>query len=227
MKKSWSFCIILIGVLCYTNLANAQSTPSNANNIDALQRRRILRSPNGLETLAKLSGGTFVLRETDQGGFFDYTLASAKKGSTLVLDGTITAASSHLVNDGNGIDTDYTVHPRQVIKGTASSDITLQIHGGKFTFPNGNSAEIDSLLTDHLKVGHSYLLFLAAKPNWNVYELVGTYQMVFDTSSEDEIIPLAKFDSQRHYSILDELETYHITRPTDLLERVKSAERGQ
>lgn len=217
----------MLASVSWTSVLDAQSTPSSSNNIDTFQRRQILRSPNGLETLAKLSGGTFIMTETNRGGFFDYSFATACKGSTLVLDGAITAASSHVVNNGDGIDTDYTVHPKRVVKGTAPKDITLQIHGGRVTLPNGNSAEIDSLLTEHLKVGNSYFLFLTAKPNSNVYELVGTYQMVFDTSSEDQIVPLAKFDSQPHYSVLVEIANDNILTPNDLSERAKSAERGQ
>ena len=171
-----------------------------------------------------MSGGVFVTEEMRSGGFFDYEIPSAEKASAVILNGAITAAKSSLVHNGDDIITDYTVHPEQILKGSPSAEITVEVHGGKIEFDNGNSAEIKSPLTEHFKVGDSYFLFLSETANTkNIYALVGADQMVFNTSTQDSIVPLAKFSQSRHYSILDSVENNTLMTVNDLVQQVKAA----
>jgi hypothetical protein len=193
----------------------------SANTIDPAQRQQILHSPNGLKTLAQMSGGRFYLELDLSFERGSYDLGSAAKASSLILNGTIKSLTSHLSDDGDDIDTLYTVHPEQILKGSDPNDIPVQVRGGKVTFDNGNTAEMSSLLTQHLAVGHSYLFFLNKSGDDKTYSPVGSYQLIIDTSSQDKLTPLAKYDSHSRSPIVAELAKYSIVTPNDLILRIQ------
>jgi hypothetical protein len=193
----------------------------SANTIDPAQRQQILHNPNGLKTLAQMSGGHFSLDVDPSSGRGSYDLSSAARASSLVLNGTIKSLTTHLSADGDNIDTLYTVHPEQILKGSDPNDITVQVPGGKVTFDNGNTAEINSLLTQHLIVGHSYIFFLNKTDDGKAYTPEGSFQVIIDTSSQDKLTPLAKYDSHWRSPVVAELAKYSVATPNDLVLRIQ------
>lgn len=214
-----NLCVLLLLISALARQSHSAST-----NIDPAQRRQILQTPNGLQTLAQMSGGHVTLDADLNPGPVLYDLTSGAKASSLILNGTIKSLTSHLTQNGDGIATLYTIQPGQVLKGVAPGNITVEIEGGKYTFANGNTAEVDSLLTQHLKIGNSYIFFLNkaadAKSDDNTYSPVGNYQLIIDTSSTD-IVPLVKYNPKGHFPLSAELSQFLVFTPNDLILRIQ------
>jgi len=144
--------------------------------------------PHGLEKAANKYGEFMVGGEVyAMGSFAD--LASAAKGSGLIIRGTIISTSAQLIDDGCQVETYYLVRNDEVLKGTTKGDIKFGVLGGRYTFPNGNSAEMRTTASTFFKVGSHYLLFFYFdKKDTGLYAAEGAAFQLLDSGEVDPLV---------------------------------------
>lgn len=132
---------------------------NNASDRDAI--REALRR-GGLREAAKLKG--HYVREFDPHwdiGRFDVE-ALTKNSAAVVVGIPAKAQATRLASEGQLIYTDYDVIVREVMKGKVAAGDTIKVGllGGRVRFEDGTSAEVETPMFEHAKVGRTYVFFL-------------------------------------------------------------------
>jgi hypothetical protein len=171
--------------------------------------RTLLRSPNGLEKAADLTGNFTLERELHI--FVDPSLSDLLGASSTVVVGTLVFSESRLSEDGDTVYTNYHFTPEIALKSAnlSSSEITVTSEGGKVQFRNGSTAEIKTIEWTHLKAGNKYLLCLNQRGDKFHFTIgfAGIFELHAGVSSEAQVIPLASF-SHCPYRVLKDAELH-------------------
>lgn len=214
--------LLIVGCVA-AQILGAQIPSPNCPALDVQEVKQILWKPDAMRKLASVCGGHYVAEDTrEPGGIVEYSIETASARASLVLVGKVIAERAQLVHRGDDIYTNYTIQPEKVLKGTESSDVTVVVRGGKITFPNGDTAEINSIPSSHIADGGTYLFFLKKNADGNYWPL-GQYQTIIGLDTSGSIEPLAKYNTHRHHAILDQLHDELLTSSDILVMRVKQA----
>lgn len=159
----------------------------------------LLRQPNGLEKAANFVGAFEMYDQVRLWGRLD--LKTLVSGSSAIVTGKVESASPHLCEDGDDIWTRYTVRPLLTLKGiVGGGDFTLSLRGGRVTFATVNTAQINTIESEHMQIGQQYVFFLQkAEIKGDTYSSTNGIEALFKLSTADGLVePLAKHETGPH-----------------------------
>lgn len=155
------FAIVSAGLFVLTVNARGQ-TGSLASNgktaVNPVALHRYLRQPNGIEKLSAVAGDVFLDEEEEHWG--EDSIASLTSRSESVVVGKILSTASRLHEDGDSIESTYSVQIQESLKGSRSEVTSFHVVGGTVALPSGHLATLHTPASDGLKEGQIYLLFL-------------------------------------------------------------------
>lgn len=101
--------------------------------------------------------------------------------SSLIVEGYVSSAHTHLSADGTMLYTTFTLTPSRILKGRDSaSEITFDRIGGVALLPNGKKAFVGDQTLGLPDPGHNYLLFLNATGEPGIFEVNTGYAIQKD-----------------------------------------------
>ena len=127
-------------------------------------------------------------RTTGWGKYFIETLAST---SAVIIVGKPLSSSSSLTASGENIITEHKIRVERVLKGTPKQGelITVTVPGGKVTFEDGSSAEIQTPDLGPIVAENRYIFFLRTSDDMtDSFGLTGGGQGLFELSSSDSTV---------------------------------------
>ncbi len=198
--------LVLLGIALPIALFGFQSQSGNSEGesrktLSSDHIADLLRKPNGLEACANLVGRFEFSRNIRP--WTDIDLKTEVAASTLIVIGTVQSAVSRLVDDGDDIETLYTVRPTKLLKGSATGDVSFTAQGGSITFASGNTATIHSVEYELLQTGQRYLIFLQKEQDGR-YSLTNGLESLFKLSTPDgKVDALASHDGRQHAVVPD------------------------
>jgi len=170
----------------------------------------------GLREAARLKGHYVSTHSTT--GWMKYDLESLTQNSSDVIIGTPIVSSSNLVGSGDGIVTEYKIRIDETLKGKLNTKrlVSLEVPGGKVTFEDGTSAEIQTPDLGPIEEHQSYLMFLRPRDNSpEVFGLTGGGQGLFELSTSESVVKprgdktdiVQKHNNQRISDFLEDVKT--------------------
>lgn len=156
------------------------------------QRRRMApptassKDPRTLEEKAKRGGGKIVANLEFNKGAQQTSLAKMVATSASIVFATPDSNVCRLSDDGKVVRTFYRVRVDEVLKGQLQPgrSITVSLPGGKVGFPDGSTAEVQTLWFRKMINHKRYLLFLTGNPNAESYVTTGGPQGVFEVPAD-------------------------------------------
>lgn len=165
--------------------------------------RAIMREPGGLEKISNLIGKDIIFTNSEE-RWGEHNLQSLVGGSDVVAIGTISEAKGQLSQDGDSVDTKYTVALTKSLKGEPATNISVVVRGGQFKFSNGHTVTIRTPAFDALQVNQSYIFFL--KKVDTGFQLVGSSQGIFELSTASNVVHLTAENSQHNESLHQQVD---------------------
>lgn len=201
LYRTTCICSLTLGTL-----ASAGQQQAASKSVSVAERNALLRRPGGLEILAKREGA-FVIKSPNE-LFGDVNLQTLVKESSEIALVSIQSRTSRLLPGGDDIFTDYTFVPVEVFKGTLSKEPRFSAAGGKVTFENGTSAEIETIEWQSLQVGEQYILFL--QNSGDKYRLTNGIEAAIAISSDgSKMTSLSASDPTRPHAVLKDIQKYN------------------
>ena len=156
------------------------------------QRRKLApptassKDPRTLEEKAKRGGGKVIANLDFNKGAQQPSLAKMVATSESIVVATTDSNKSRLSEDGKVIRTFYRVRVEEVLKGhlQPGGNITVSLPGGKAGFPDGSTAEVQTLWFKKMVNHKRYLLFLRGRPNADTFTTTGGPQGVFEVPAD-------------------------------------------
>jgi hypothetical protein len=188
-----------------TQSASRQKSQEPDPVVDAVRR-------GGLREAAKLKRHYVSTQRTT--GWAKYDLEALTQTSSDIIVGSPRFASSALTASGEGIVSEYDVTIDQTLKGNLnrSNLIRIEVPGGKVTFDDGSSAEIQTPDLGPIKENETYVWFLKSKDNEpQLFQLIGGGQGLFELSESlvkprgDKVDTVQKHKDQRAADFLDSI----------------------
>jgi hypothetical protein len=168
----------------------------------------------GLREAARIKGQYVGTERTS--GLMKYDLGSLTEKSSIIVVGTPFTSSSSLSSSGERIVTEYKLRIDQTLKGKLKhGPLSVIVPGGKVTFDDGTSAEINTPDLGPIEEEKRYVLFLTPSDEVSdSFALVGGGQGIFELSSSDSVVkPLGdkvdvvqKHKNQQASSFLEEIK---------------------
>jgi hypothetical protein len=197
MKRKYSSLLFVALLLTpFSTTVRAQNPQSDQ---DAKRQRRLavdeaLRKPDGVHQAAKLNGGTLHRSQSYSYGFVLFTtLESLAQNSDVAILGTPLSSQNKVIDSGRNIVTEYQIKVQEPIQGKAQSDdvIAVILPGGKATFDDGTTAEVEIGDFPRLEIGRHYVLYLELLKDLNVYQPLGGPEGVFEIQPDGKVSPFA------------------------------------
>lgn len=204
---------VLVGsVLLLTKVAYTQSQAKKSQEPDAVVTA--VRT-GGLREAAKLKR-VYVSTERTS-GWAKYDLEGLTSASSAIVIGTPLSMSSRLSASGDRVITEHEVKIERVLKGDlkASAPISLVVPGGKVTFEDGSSAEIQTPDLGQIAKEKRYVFFLRSSDDQpDAFSLIGGGQGAFELPAPDaNVKPLGnktdlmqKHGNQKVSDFVEEIE---------------------
>jgi hypothetical protein len=162
--------------------------------------------------------GNFVGTEAPKKTAAYADLADLAKQSTAVIIGTAEENHPTLSPDGKSITINYKVRVEYVYKGKLApgNNILVSLPGGKVTFADGSSAEIQTGWFKKMQNGKTYALFLSPGSERGLFVTTGEAQGLFEipTTEDDQTVkahsgiprdPIGKYEGTDVKTFLREL----------------------
>jgi hypothetical protein len=156
---------------------------------------RALAAGGTLQDAARAARGRFV--ETfENTGLFAYqnVRALAKESRTIVIGSAVTNVCK-LADDGRDIYTSYTFRIEERIKGAnlrPGDTVTVDLPGGRVSFPDGSTAQINTPQFPRIINGNRYVLFLMEQGKGPDLTPVGGPQGVFELRDDGFVLAFAR-----------------------------------
>ncbi|MFN2455375.1 MAG: hypothetical protein ABR577_14260, partial [Pyrinomonadaceae bacterium] len=149
-------------------------------------------------------------------------VSSLAKYSTAIVLGHITDEKTSLSEDGNHINTYYTVDVRRVLKDTTSSTFLRPndqpplpltspltfVRAGGTVIVNGHRVSAKLKGSEFLKAGKDYVLFMEWSPPFKAYHLMAGSSGAFLVQNDSKIKPLGSEKKLKLQSDGTDLETF-------------------
>jgi hypothetical protein len=159
MRKSLSAVLLLQSLTIVHAQSSAQPVgPSPRQAALGPSLRNFLRQPDGLQKLSEKVGDVYLTESEEAWG--EHTLSSLTSSSDLVVIATIGGYTSRLIQDGDSIESEYNFQPVQTLKGSLPAQLSFTAAGGAVTLSNGHVAALHTPVSDGLRTGEAYVLFL-------------------------------------------------------------------
>ena len=144
------------------------------------------KDPRTLEEKAKRGGGKLIANLDFNKGAQQPSLTKMVATSEAIVVATTDSNVCRLSEDGKVIRTLYRVHVEDVLKGhlQPGGNITVSLPGGKVGFPDGSTAEVQTMWFKKMVNHKRYLLFLTGKPNAVTFNTTGGPQGVFEVPAD-------------------------------------------
>ena len=157
--RNMKLAVVLVISLSTFNHAKGQASPESSphTRVSADELHKYMREPNGLEKLSAKVGDVEINDEEEVWGQDD--LSSLTQRSDVILAASISHRRSYLSQDGDSIDTQYELHPREALKGRIPSNPAFTTMGGSVVLSNGHTVTVHSELADELKLNGTYIFF--------------------------------------------------------------------
>jgi hypothetical protein len=137
--------------------------------------------PDGLHKAALANGGTYRTGGDSPPKYAISDVNQLVAGSSTIVVGTVSSATSALEDQGRSIRTNYQLNVTQTIKGDFSQAGLVEMPGGTYTFSDGSVATQYEPVWKALRVGVTYILFLAASnAEPGAYRVVGAGQGAYE-----------------------------------------------
>ena len=169
----------------------------------------------GLREAARIKGQYVGTQRAS--GWIKYDLESLTEKSSVIVVGTPITSSSSLVSSGDRIVTEYKMRIDQTLKGKLNQGpLSVIVPGGKVTFEDGTSAEIDTPDLGPIEEDKKYVLFLTSSEEApDSFGLTGGGQGLFELSSShsvvnplgDEVDVVQRHKNQQVGSFLEEIKS--------------------
>jgi hypothetical protein len=190
------FLFILLTLVLVISSVSAQS---------ARQRgAQVLSNGGTLQDAAREARGHYV--GTGGGSsFFEYpTLHDLAKHSHTIVTGTAITNVCQLSADGRDVYTAYSFRVDEKIKGSGihpGDMITVDLPGGRVSFPDGSTAQINTPQFPRMVNGNRYVLFLQERGKSASFTPVGGPQGVFELRTDGTIFAHARsFNSMSRHT---------------------------
>ncbi len=191
--------LIAMPIISYAQVVSSSAAPGL---VSATRLHEILRQPNGLGNLSKLVGDVTLNDSEERWG--EHDLRSLVKNSDVIVTAVISNRQSYLTENGDTVNTDYTLDVLTPLKGQFAAPLTVSVHGGEVQLSTGHSATIHSSVWDLVQPGQKLLLFL--KQIGPKYQIIGATQGVLSISGTPEQVHLAGKQPTRNLSLRSDLD---------------------
>ncbi len=148
-----------------------------------------------LHEVAQAAGGRYIDNWTNMAGWVEYlSLKKLARASELVLIGTPLENICKLSADGRYLFTSNQVRVEEGIKGQfkTGDTITVVLPGGKFTWDDGTTVQINTPDARKMVNGLRYVLYLLRKPDTQEFAATGGPQGIFELSTDGKVKAYAK-----------------------------------
>lgn len=144
------------------------------------------KDPRTLEEKARRGRGKVISSLDFNKGAQQTSLADMVARSESIVIATTDSNVSKLSEDGRVIRTLYRARVEDVLKGHVKpgGNITVSLPGGKVGFPDGSTAEVQTVWFKKMLNHRSYLLFLTGKQNADTFIPTGGPQGVFEIPAD-------------------------------------------
>ena len=195
--------VFALVVLCAAGMSQNQSDATG-----------VLREPGGTLEKAAKSRRIYVESRSNLDGQLDFNdIKSILRSSSVVLLGTPTENRCALTDDARDLRTVYTFTIERAFKGKMQSGETIQVAlpGGRYTFPDGSTAQINTPNYKRMLNGHRYLLFLSGIPSEHWFSPTGGSQGIFEFREDNKVQPYSHlgFKQLKDYRQDDLLDEVH------------------
>jgi len=181
------------------------------------------KDPRTLEEKAKRGQGKLVANLDFNKGAQQTSLTKMVQASESIAIVTTVSNVCKLSEDGKVVRTFYRARVEDVLKGHVKSggEITVSLPGGKVGFPDGSTAEVQTVWFKKMLNNKRYLLFLSGKPTSDSFTTTGGPQGVFE-------IPADGSGVLSHSGLAnDVMRQYDRKSATSFLSEIKQAMKGQ
>ena len=181
------------------------------------------KDPRTLEEKAKRGQGKLVANLDFNKGAQQTSLTKMVQASESIVVVTTVSNVCKLSEDGKVVRTFYRARVEDVLKGHVKSggEITVSLPGGKVGFPDGSTAEVQTVWFKKMLNNKRYLLFLSGKPTSDSFTTTGGPQGVFE-------IPADGSGVLSHSGLAnDVMRQYDHKSATSFLSEIKQALKGQ
>jgi hypothetical protein len=148
-----------------------------------------------LQEAAKAAGGHFVGSVGPTSGFLSYQdLHQLAKYSKFIMIGTAVTNVCKLSEDERSIYTSYTFRIEEPLKGgewKPGDTVTVNLPGGRVSFPDGSTAQLNIPSFRRMVNGNRYLLFLGGREKVQGLRPLGGPQGVFELRDDGSILAFA------------------------------------
>ena len=151
------------------------------------------KEPDGLHKAAKLNGGSYRTGRSWYGFGRITTLEALAEQCDAAIIATALSSEVKLVNQGTTIVTDYKLKVQEPIQGKVRWDQVLEVSllGGKVTFEDGTTAELEVGDLPRLQIGHRYVIYLEINPQRDVFLPLGGPEGIFELGEDGKVSPFA------------------------------------
>lgn len=164
----------------------AQKSQPHANaDVDPRTVKEAFRR-GGFKEAAKIRGH-YVSTFDPHWDWARFDIEALTKNSLVVVVGVPSKDKARLSPDGDMITTDYNIAIKEVIKGDAEprATITVALPGGRVTFEDGSTAELQTPGLEEVVNGSTYIFFLSDRGiGDNVYMLTGGPQGLLELPTD-------------------------------------------
>jgi hypothetical protein len=144
------------------------------------------KDPRTLQEKARRGSGKLVANLDFNKGAQKSSLAQMVADSESIVIVTTEKNVGRMSEDGKTVRTFYRARVEEVLKGQVKTgeDINVSLPGGKVGFPDGSTAEVQTLWFKKMVNNKRYLLFLSGKPKSESFTTTGGPQGVFEIAAD-------------------------------------------
>jgi hypothetical protein len=148
------------------------------------------KDPRTLQEKSRRGNGKLVANLDFNKGAQKSSLAQMVAESESIVIVTTERNVGRMSEDGKTVRTFYRARVEEVLKGHVKSgdNINVSLPGGKVGFPDGSTAEVQTLWFKKMLNNKRYLLFLSGKPNSDSFTTTGGPQGVFEMGADGGVL---------------------------------------